>query len=499
MKTFKKIFFLSVLAVTTLAACDKPVDPSSESEEPVTSETESVETPSESEDTPTWIDYAHNGSIVLEYDYVGRDFYKDGIGQVSLKTAIDGDTAHFAPNVTTTSRENIKARFFGVDTPESTGKVQPYGRPASYFTKSKLLSADENGTIVVSSAQDGYGLPNPDSTGERYVSLVWIHETKKNAPFNELTLLNLWIVQEGLSWVKNVGDMPQYADIFYAAEQQAEDYKLNLWSGEPDPFHNYGDYEDASLLDIKIELEKTLKDPDYENPYDNQKIRVVGTVAGYSNHILYIQNFYTQEDGARSPDGEYAGINIFTGMSPIPSKYKKPNTYIQICGLAQNSETFGFQITDTEGHFPTVESLATENDCKILIKPEDNVDEFALHTFEYTASELSTIASTSSTENLFCSTVVTTTVTCSDVYINNAGDEFTLSFEGCSWEVYLTFAYKGDPEYPNYVWKEKSDFIGKSFNVKGIYTFHQYIGYNNQRVIDFQIVVGSAADLVLVA
>ena len=498
MKTFNKLFILSVLAVTTLAACSKPKEPTSESEEPIVSETET--TPSEeSSEGPTWIDYAHNGSIVLQYDYAGRDFYKDGIGQVTLKTAIDGDTAHFSPLVTTTSRENIKARFFGVDTPESTGKVQPYGRPASNFTKSKLLSADENGTIVVSSAQDGYGLPNPDSTGERYVSLVWIHETKKNAPFNELTLLNLWIVQEGLSWVKNVGDMPQYSDIFYAAEDQAEVFKKNLWSGEPDETFNYGEYQDASLLDIKIELEKTLKDPNYENPYDNQKIRVVGTIAGYSNHILYIQNFYTQEDGARSPEGEYAGINIFTGMSPIPSKYKKPNTYIQICGLAQNSETFGFQITDTEGHFPSVESLATENDCKILIKPDDNTDEFALHTFEYTASELSHIASTGSTENLFCSTVVTTTVKCSSVYINNAGDEFTLSFEGCSWEVYLTFAYKGDPNYPNYVWKEKSDFIGKSFNVKGIYTFHQYMNYNNERVIDFQIVVGSAADLVLVA
>lgn len=471
MKSFKKLLLLPLIALSTLASCANPGPDSGNS-------------------GPQWIDYVHNGSIKLEYDYVNRDFYKDGIGQVSLKTAIDGDTAHFAPDVTTTSRENIKARFFGVDTPESTGKVQPYGRPASNFTKEKLLNADENGTIVVSSAQDGYGLPNPDSTGERYVSLIWIHETKKNAPFDELVLLNLWIVQEGLSWVKNVGDMPQYVDTFYAAEDQAEVFKKNLFSGEDDPSYNYGDYEDVSLLDIKKELEKTLQDPNYVNPYDNMKIRVVGTVAGYANHILYIQNFYSQEEGARSPDGEYAGINIFTGMSSIPSKYRKANTYIQICGLAQNSETFGFQITDTEGHFPSVESTATENDCKILIKPEDNVDEFALHTFEYTAKELSTIASSKSTENLFCSTVVTDTVTCSDVYINNSGDEFTLSFEGCSWEVYLTFAYKGDPEYPNYVWKEKADFIGKKFTVKGIYTYHQYIGYNNQRQIDFQIVVG---------
>ena len=258
MKSFKKLLLLPLIALSTLASCANPGPDSGNS-------------------GPQWIDYVNNGSIKLEYDYVNRDFYKDGIGQVSLKTAIDGDTAHFAPDVTTTSRENIKARFFGVDTPESTGKVQPYGRPASNFTKEKLLNADENGTIVVSSAQDGYGLPNPDSTGERYVSLIWIHETKKNAPFDELVLLNLWIVQEGLSWVKNVGDMPQYVDTFYAAEDQAEAFKKNLFSGEDDPSYNYGDYEDVSLLDIKKELEKTLQDPNYVNPYDNMKIRVVGT------------------------------------------------------------------------------------------------------------------------------------------------------------------------------------------------------------------------------
>lgn len=486
MKSFKKLLLLSLLGVMSLAGCNGPTNDPSEST-------------SGSDSQDEWIDYVHNGSIKLEYDYAGRDFYKDGIGQVSLKTAIDGDTAHFSPEIKTTSKENIKARFYGVDTPESTGKVQPYGRPASNFTKSKLLEADENGTIVVSSAQDGYGLPNTDSTGERYVSLIWIHESKKNAPYDELVLLNLWIVQEGLSWVKNVNDMPQYVDTFYAAEDQAEAYKLNLFSGKDDPSYNYGDYVDVSLLDIKIELEKSLQDENYVNPYDNVKVRIVGTVAGYSNHILYLQNFYTQEQGARSPEGEYAGINIFTGMSSIPSKYKAPNTYIQICGLAQNSETFGFQLTDTEGRFPSVESTATENDCKILIRPEDNNDEFKLHTFEYTARELSTIASNKSTENLFCSTRVTDTVKCSDVYINNSGDEFTLSFENCSWEVYLTFKYKGDPEYPNYVWKTEEDFIGKTFTVQGIYTYHQYIGYNNQRVIDFQIVLGSQSDLVWVA
>ena len=487
MKFLKKSLLLLVLGITCLAGCGQTQNPSGSESAP---ESESTE--------PVWVDYVHNGEVKLGYDYKNRDFYKDGIGQVELKTSIDGDTAHFKPLVTTTSKENIKARYFGVDTPESTGKVQPWGKGASKFNKEKLESANKNGTIVISSAQDGYGLPNPDSTGERYVSLVWIHESKKDAPYDELVLLNLWIVQEGWSWVKNVNDMPQYVEVFSAAQAQAEEYQLHLFSPDPDPDFNYGEYEDTSLLDIKIELEKSFADPNYENKFDGKKIRVVGTVTGYSNHILYIQNFYTAENGARTAEGEYAGINIFTGMSAIPGKYKKPGTYIQVCGLAQDSENFGFQMTDTEGHFPSVESTATENDCKILIKAEDNTDEFALNTFEYTSSQLSTLTSNKNIDCLFGYVEVTNTVVCSDVYINNSGDEFTLSFSGCSWEVYIAFGYQGDPDYPNYVFKTKSDFVGKTFEVSGIYTYHQYLNYNNQKVVDFQIVPRSTSDLVLV-
>ena len=144
-----------------------------------------------------WIDYAAKGDVKLNLDYTGKDFYKDGIGQFNLRTAIDGDTAHFEPLVDGDKIGTMKARFFGIDTPESTGKVQEWGKPASKFTKAQLEEADANGTIVVSSAQDTYGKPEPDSTGSRYVSLVWINLTKKNAPKEELQLLNLMIVQEG--------------------------------------------------------------------------------------------------------------------------------------------------------------------------------------------------------------------------------------------------------------------------------------------------------------
>ena len=250
-----------------------------------------------------WIDYAAGNDVKLNLDYKGWDFYKDGIGQFNLRTAIDGDTAHFEPLVDGDHIGTMKARFFGIDTPESTGKVQEWGKPASNYTKEKLEEANANGTIVVSSAQDNYGKPEPDSTGSRYVSLVWINLTKKNAPKEELQLLNLMIVQEGLSWVKNVQSMPQYSETFYAAQNQAEKYKLCLHSGESDPYFNFGDYEDVSLIDIKKEIQETLADPDHTNKYNNAKIRFQGSVAGFINHILYIQDYVLYDNDDPSQGG----------------------------------------------------------------------------------------------------------------------------------------------------------------------------------------------------
>ena len=449
-----------------------------------------------------WVDYAQDGSVKLQLDYEGKDFYKDGIGEVTLKTVIDGDTAHFNPVVTTTSTLAIKARYYGIDTPESTGRVQPYGKPASNFNKERLKAAAANGTIVVSSAQDDYGAPNPDSTGERYVSLVWINTEKQHAAFDELYLLNLEIVQEGLSWVKNVQDMPQYADTFYAAERQAQKYKLNLHSGQDDPLFNYGDYQDTSLLDLKVATENYIKDKDYESEFNNAKVRVRGTVSGFSNGTLYIQSYFSEEESAavRGEEnavkgGEYAAINIFCGMSSVPTKYKTFNTYIEICCTAQHSENFGFQLTGAEGHFPIVDSEAKEDDCKIILKADENVDDQQIQYLQYDPATLSNIAANGGTECLFCAVELTTAIECTTFYKSTNGKEITLGFKNCKFKAYLTSQYAGDPSKPYTYWTEESDYVGKYFTMKGVYAYHQAQQSGN---ITYQFVFNTTKDLVWV-
>ena len=445
---------------------------------------------SSSSSVSSYVDYVRDGTVKLAQEYSGHEFLNDGIGQVTLMTPIDGDTAHFKGVVG--SADTIKIRFYGIDTPESTGNVEPYGKQASNFTKEKLKEADTNGTIVISSTFTEYKAPDPDSTGSRYLGLVWICLDKKNAPKEDLILLNLWIVQEGLSYTKNVAAIPQYVDTFYAAEAQAESLKLKMWSGEDDPYYNYGDYEDVSLLDIKKELAICFADSTHKNKYDNKKIRFTGTVVGYSNNILYVQEFYPYDETDLSKGGDYAGINIFTGMKSLPTKYTKVNTYLEICGLAQDSENFGFQVTDTESHFPRV-GTSSDADTVIILKAEENTEEHSLYTFEKSASDVTKWAKANDLTALFCFVKVTTQVTIKSFY-KNASNEITLQVEGESWNIFIAFTYYGDPNDSSQVWNEEILFVGKKFTIQGVYAFHK----TTTGKINFQLIPSKSADLVYI-
>ncbi len=439
-----------------------------------------------------FIDYASNSDIKLTLEYEGHEFLTDGIGEVELYTAIDGDTAHFVS--ASGDSELIKARFYGVDTPESTGKVQEYGKAASNFTKEKLTNANENGTIVLSSPFFEYREPETDSTGGRYLSLIWINEEKENAPIDELKCLNLMLVQEGFSWVKNLSEIPEYVETFTLAEQQARDYKLNLFSGEPDPLFNYGDYVDVSLLELKKAVEESLKDPNYINPYDGENVRIQGTVAGYADHILYLQGFFDEETGSTNPEGEWAGINIFTGMSSTPSRFTTKNNYIQLCGVAEDSENFGFQITGVYS-FPRVDINTNENDGKVIYTSDTIDDSLKVHDFTYAPTELKS----EQFECLFSPVNLTEEVVVTGGY--DGEDSITLYIEDkngneLDYNVYIPFVYRPVPDDPTLAYRTYEDFVGKSFNVTGaIYNFHKTRSGN----VNYQLIPVDSESFALVS
>lgn len=180
-------------------------------------------------------DYVSQIHLALAYE--GKNFLTDGIARVALKENVDGDTTHFyALNTDGTPNKSviIKSRYLCIDTPESTGQIQPWGKAASEFTASQINAAK---TIVISSNATTYGNAVADSTGERYLSYVWVSE-EANAPLSSLRLLNLLIVQNGYSATKAAGDSI-YKDAFYAADAEAQCLKLVIWSGQDDPDYIY--------------------------------------------------------------------------------------------------------------------------------------------------------------------------------------------------------------------------------------------------------------------
>ena len=105
--------------------------------------------------------------------------------EVKVRTHIDGDTVHFNVSKSVSETGIFKARFLGVDTPESTGKIEEWGKAASNFTKEKLANAV---SIYVESDSSIW---EADSTGDRYLSWIWY----KTDEASDYRLLNLELLQ----------------------------------------------------------------------------------------------------------------------------------------------------------------------------------------------------------------------------------------------------------------------------------------------------------------
>lgn len=136
---------------------------------------------------------------------------------VTLNKCVDGDTAWF-----NLENKKIKARFLAIDTPESTNKIEEYGKEASKFTCDLLNNA--------SHIQIEYD-DNSDKQDKYNRELVWVFVDEK--------LLQELVVKEGLAEVKYIYGDYKYLDQVNLALKEAKKNKLNLWSDAKD---NNSDY-----------------------------------------------------------------------------------------------------------------------------------------------------------------------------------------------------------------------------------------------------------------
>lgn len=135
---------------------------------------------------------------------------------VTLNKCVDGDTAWFNIN-----DEKIKARFLAIDTPESTNKIEPYGKEASEFTCNLLKNAKK---IEIEYDE------NSDKFDKYDRHLVWV--------FVDDELLQNIIVKEGYADVKYLYGDYKYTDILKKSLIEAKANNLNMWKSEENNITN---------------------------------------------------------------------------------------------------------------------------------------------------------------------------------------------------------------------------------------------------------------------
>ena len=265
--------------------------------------------------------------------------------EVTVKQFIDGDTVHFH------SKEIpggvLKARFLAVNTPESTGKIEEFGKTAAAFTKEKLAGAE---SIIVESDTANW---DADSTGGRY--LVWIWYKTKGA--SEYRNLNIEILQEGLA-IASSSFNNRYGTTCAAAIDQAKAQKLNVHSGQKDPNFFYGL---ATELDLK-ELRTNVAN------YNGSKVAVTGVITMHYNNGFYIES-QDPETGMYYGMYAYYGFN-FNGMHLI-----KVGSEVRIAGnVSEFSGSWQISGMTYSDFIPTdddVKKLSDNNDpAFVLTEPK---------------------------------------------------------------------------------------------------------------------------------
>lgn len=243
------------------------------------------------------------------------------IENVKVKQYIDGDTTHFYVPENVIDKGILKARYIAINTPESTGQIEEWGKKASNFTKTKLQAAT---SIILESDTDAL---NVDSTGDRHLIWVWY----KTADSAEYRNLNLEILQEGLA-IASSSSQNRYGSICMNAIDQAKAHKLFVYSDENDPDFYYGSAIELTLKELRA------------NPalYTGKTVAFEGIVSKNSGQSIYVEAFDDETN-------MYHGITVYYGFTLTGAGLNviKPGNKVRIVGSMQFYEAGGtYQVSD---------------------------------------------------------------------------------------------------------------------------------------------------------
>ena len=278
----------------------------------------SCSTPSEQkgDDNAPWEDYA--SKVKLDRG--------SGTLQVAatVKSFIDGDTTHFYVDPSVCADGVLKARYLAINTPESTGKIEEWGKAASKFTRSKL----ENATSIILESDDGKW--NIDSTGERHLVWVW-YKTADDAEYRNL---NLEILQEGYAISSNASQN-RYGSYCTDAIAQAIAYEKFVYSDELDPDFPYGEAKEVTLKELRTHI----------SDYEGALVAFDGVVVMNSSGSIIVEEYDEEND-------MYYGMTIYYGTSGLNGQgleLLSIGNELRIVGIVSYWETGGvYQVSGLE-------------------------------------------------------------------------------------------------------------------------------------------------------
>lgn len=390
---------------------------------------------------PKHVDYASE----LKLD-MGSDTAKQ---EVSVRIYIDGDTTHFNVPSSVMSDGILKARYLAINTPESTGRIEPWGKAASNFTKERLKNAT---SIIIESDNSTW---NADSTGGRYLVWVWY----KTADMTDYRNLNLEILQNGLAIASNSAQN-RYGDTCVKAIDQAKREKLYVHSAEKDPNFHYGAAQEMTLKELRTNI----------TSYEGLKVAFEGVISAIYDGSFYVEEFDDET-------GMCQGVSVYYQTTGLPGlaleniqlgnrvrvvgsvTYFEAGDVWQISGLSYSlmkpDDPANFQLISS-GHTPAYtltspkDFVSKKVEVVVSVTEGDETSE-TLKTFDYAALAIDTSISM---QDL----VVTDTRT-------NQNKEVTLYCmkDGIKITLFLGLMYdeNGNPVTSN-------TFMNKTIDVKGI-------------------------------
>lgn len=272
----------------------------------------------------------------------------NAIGEVTLTGVTDGDTMNFLdgrienPNLISTASSTC--RLLGINTPESTAQVQPWGVKASNFVKNILWDGETSKqkvhSVVLQNDYSAFGVTD-NTSSNRYMAFLWYQVNEGD----DYRLLNLELIEQcyTANQLSQYSSFCPYLDVFIRAALAAKESGRRV-NGERDPDYDYTN----QILDVSIhELRENY--PNYgvteEEGGSGVRLRVTAVIIGMIEH-----NFVFRDVVDPDGDGVLADIYCFVGYG---KSYRTFYHVGDIITVYCRATTYGnnIQLTDLQDDF----------------------------------------------------------------------------------------------------------------------------------------------------